>query len=75
MKQVYRGHEIVVTRQRCLGGWDRLYFSVYRVSDGYCCEEDGENSGEYIRDKVKQMRACIDRELASDDPWQERAGY
>lgn len=30
----YKGFEIEVKRERCLGGWDMVYFSVSRNSDG-----------------------------------------
>ena len=75
MKQTYCGHDITVTRERCLGGWQRLFYSVVRASDGYICVEDGENSDERVRDMVGYMRERIDAELATDDPWDERAGY
>lgn len=74
MKQTYRGHEISVTRERCLGGWDMLYYSVYRLSDGYCCVENFEDSDERVPDMVRHMRERIDAELAEDDPWMEGAG-
>jgi hypothetical protein len=68
----HRGHTIDVRRGECLGGWQRLFFTVIRDEDGYICVEDGENSDERVRDKVKQMRRRIDAELLSDDPWDER---
>ena len=73
MKTVYRGHEIDVHRDRCLGCWDMLYFSITRVSDGYeCeCEFSFEYSAEKVRDKVKQLKERIDNELAEEDPWGE----
>lgn len=69
----YRDHTIDVRRERCLGGWDRLYFSVYRDADGYCCVEDGTDGEDTIPYFVKLMKAHIDDALASDDPWGERA--
>lgn len=74
MRLIYRGHEITVTRERCLGGWDMLYTAIFRVSDGYECTSFCEDSGEKVRDQVRYMKQRIDAELAEDDPWMERAG-
>ena len=71
MKTTYRGHEIEVTRDHCLGGWDQLYFSIFRVSDGYECLSSFEDSAETIRDKIKELKERIDNELAEKDPWGE----
>ena len=34
MVVTYRGHEIKVVREKCLGGWDLLYYSAFRIADG-----------------------------------------
>lgn len=73
MRQIYRGHEIDVRRERCLGGWDRRYFTVVRQRDGYSCEEDGTDGGDTVREYVRDMKERIDAALADDDPWGERA--
>lgn len=72
MRVIYRGHEINVRRERCLGGWDMLYTSIFRVSDGYECTSFCEDSGEKVRDQIGYMKRRIDAELATDDPWCER---
>jgi len=73
MKVVYRGHEIEVKRERCLGGWSELYTTVFRLSDGLECVCDCEDSGERVVDQVRYMKERIDDELASDNPWGEKA--
>jgi hypothetical protein len=69
----YRGHTISVERQKCMGGWSQLYFSVFRESDGYECLSSFEDSEEMLSDKVQQLRDRIDAELIEDDPWGEAA--
>lgn len=73
MKSTYRGHEITVTREKCLGGWAMLYFSIFRVSDGYCCEDSFEDSDHTVRELHGHLKARVDNELAEADPWCERA--
>lgn len=72
MKAEYRGHEIEVTREKCLGGWSQLYYSIFRISDGYECTSGHQDSDETVRDMVTYMKQRIDNELAEDDPWGER---
>lgn len=62
-----------VRREKCLGGWPMLYFTIIRGSDGYICVDGFEDSDEKVYDKVKQLKARIDAELKSDDPWEESA--
>lgn len=72
MKVQYRGHEIEVKREKCLGGWSELYTTVYRLSDGLECVCDCEDSAEKVVDQVRYMKERIDEELASDNPWGEQ---
>lgn len=74
VKASYRGHEISVTRERCLAGYPILYYSIVRESDGYECMSGLEDSSETVRDKVRQLRERIDNELIEDDPWCEASG-
>jgi len=34
MKKIYKGYEIDVFKDRAMGGWNSIYYSVYRESDG-----------------------------------------
>ena len=74
MKAVYRGHEIEVKRDRCLGGWQMLYYSIFRLSDGFECMSGFEDSAEKSQDKIAQLKERIDNKLADDDPWCEKEG-
>lgn len=73
MKVSYKGYEIEVKRERCLGGWDMTYYTIYRESDGYECVCDFSEGEDSVRDWIKWMKERVDDELASDDPWGERA--
>lgn len=71
MKATHRGYEITVTREKCLGGWPLLYYSVCRIEDGWYAVDSFEDSGHTVRELVGHMKARIDAELAEDDPWME----
>jgi hypothetical protein len=72
MKAHHRGYEINVTREKCLGGWSMLYYSILRESDGWVVVESFEDSGHTVRELVRYMKERIDAELAEDDPWMEQ---
>lgn len=75
MKLVYKGHEIDVHREKCLGGYTLLYYSIFRVSDGYECLSSFEDSAEKVRDMVGYLKERVDAELAEEDPWNENGTY
>lgn len=39
-----------------------------RYANGYCCIEDFEDSEEYVRTKIKQLKSLVDDALGSNDP-------
>ena len=61
MKAIYRGVKIEARRERCLGGWDQVYWSAYRQSDGYGVA-DGFGGGT-VRECFADMKAEVDRFL------------
>jgi hypothetical protein len=60
---IYRGHEIEVKREKCLAGYLLLYYSIYRLSDGYCVEESFEDSAEKVWDMISYMKERLDAEI------------
>ena len=73
MKVEYKGHEIDVWRERCLGGWPLLYYSIFRMSDGYECTSGFTEDTSPVRTYVGYMKKRIDAEIAEADPWGEKA--
>jgi hypothetical protein len=73
MKIFYRGYELRAEREKCLGGWPLLYYSIMRESDGHFFVDSFEDSAVKVRDKIKQPRERVDAEHAEDDPWCEAA--
>ena len=75
LKETYRGHEIILSREECLGGWEQLYYSIYRVSDGYECECDFTSDNSELPVFMEHMKARIDAELSDADPWGENSKF
>ena len=62
MKVEYKGYEIEAKREQSMGGWENLYFSVYRISDGLevvCSFTEGSDTEEeyigYMKDRVDEF--------------------
>lgn len=63
MKSKYRGFEIDVTRDESLGGDEFLYFSIFRLSDGYEVESSFSSGSEKVREFMGYMKERIDKTL------------
>ncbi len=73
MKVTYKGYQIEAKREKCLGGWTLLYYSVFRVSDLYECLSDFSYGEDTVRDWIKMLKERVDAELLEGDPWGEKA--
>ena len=71
MRVSYRGHEIDAHREPCLAGYELLYFTVYRESDGYECVCSFTSGDDTPAEMVEYLKRRVDCELASPDPWDE----
>jgi hypothetical protein len=54
-----------------MAGYDLLYFSVFRESDGYECVNSFSDGTDTVHDYIGYMKTRIDSELREDDPWGE----
>lgn len=56
----YAGFEIEVERAKSLGGWEQLYYTVIRMSDGWIFQDSFEDSEETLGDKTQQLKNLVD---------------
>ncbi len=52
-----------------MGGWDMLYYSVFRESDMYECVSNFQDSAETLDDMIENLRIRIDKELVCGVPF------
>lgn len=70
MKVMYKGFEINVTREKCLGGWSMLYYQIYTPT-GYELVCSFEDSEEKVRDKIKQLKEIVDDYLINPQNYED----
>lgn len=58
MKIRYRGCEIEVKREKCLGGWDMLYYSVF--DEGFEVTSGFSESSETIKEFSAGLKNVVD---------------
>lgn len=72
MKTTYKDHEIEVKRETSIGGYETLYWSIIRKSDGYECDSGFEDSAETVNNVIANLKARVDAERSREDPWDEK---
>lgn len=60
MKSIYRGFEIEVTREKCLAGYPMIYYSIFRLSDGWELTSGFYDTADTVRSFLKDMKATVD---------------
>ena len=58
MKTTYRGCEIEVTREKCLGGWDMIYFDIF--DDGFEVTSGFSETTDTVREVIEDMKKVVD---------------
>ncbi len=71
MKVSYKGFDLEVKREQAMGGWEQLYFTAVRKSDRWFFIDGFEDSGETIRDKIKQLKESVDDYLQNPKDYEE----
>jgi hypothetical protein len=74
MKIKYRGFEIEATREECMGGYDFLYYTAYRICDYWemiCSFSDCEDT---VKDFMDCLKNWVDEyhespEVYEDEDW------
>jgi len=71
LKVSYKGYEIDTQREESLGGYDLLYWSIFRKSDGYEADSGFTTGDDSMISWIKGLKQRVDAELAGDNPWNE----
>jgi hypothetical protein len=58
MKGSYKGCEIEVTKEKCLGGWNMLFYSIF--DDGFEVTSGFSESEDTIKDFYNDLKNVVD---------------
>jgi len=71
MKITYKGFEINVRREQALGGWDNIYYSVMRESDGWLLCDDFSTGEDKLKDFANDLKNVVDDYLENPSDYEE----
>ena len=66
MKINYKGFELDARREKSMGGDTLLYYSIFRISDGYEVTSSFTYGLDKIRDFIKEMKVYVDDFIAKE---------
>ena len=69
MKIVYKGCEIEATKEKCLGGWDMIFFSVF--DDGFEVTSGFSESSDSVRDFINGLKVIVDDYIENPEEYSE----
>lgn len=71
MKVNYKGFEITAEREKSLGGWDNLYYTVMRISDGWFMHDSFTEDSSKIRDFIGYLKENVDSYYENPSEWED----
>lgn len=71
MKIEYRGFEIKAKKEQALGGWDNIYYTIMRKSDGWFLCDSFTEGDENVREFTYSLRNMVDDYLKNPEMYDE----
>lgn len=71
MKIRYRGFEIEVKREKCLAGYNLLYYTVVR-DDGYFLIDRFSYSADTVREMIGYLKQNVDDYIEHPEDWEDK---
>lgn len=71
MKTNYRGFEIDVHKDKCMGGWEQLYFTVMRLEDGWFMIDGFSEGNDTVKEFIQDMKNQVDNYYNNPLDWED----
>lgn len=71
MKEVYKGFEITISREECLGGWENTYWTIIRQSDLWIFEDDFTEGNDSLETIMEFLKAHVDDYLENPQDYED----
>lgn len=73
MKTKYKGFEIDIRREQALGGWDNIYYSVMRESDGWFLCDSFSTGEDKLKDFANDLKNVVDDYLENPNDYEDES--
>ena len=60
MKVNYKGFEIDVCRENCNAGYELLYYSIFRISDGWEMSSGYQDTDDTVKTMIQCFKGWVD---------------
>lgn len=67
----YKGFDLEVTREKCLGGWNMLYYSIFRKSDLWELASGFWDTKDSIKEGIKSCKSIVEDYLKNPEDYEE----
>ncbi|PPB12962.1 hypothetical protein ACLMAB_06040 [Brevibacillus laterosporus] len=74
MKVKYKEFALEASREKSLGGWSALYYTIYTPT-GYELVSSFEDSDEKVKDKIEQLKEIVDDYLVNPQNYVEKTHF
>lgn len=66
----YKGFKLKAEREKCMAGYNMVYYSAYRISDGWelCCRFS--DSADTVREFIKDLKSIVDDYLENPQEYE-----
>ncbi len=69
MKARYKGFDLEAKRDQCLAGWNMVYVSAIRVSDGWVMIESCSDDRDTLATHIKSLKHQVDDYYEHPENW------
>lgn len=70
MKATYKGFEIEVKREKCMAGYLLVYYSIFRISDGWEFDSGFYDTEDTVRSVMSSMKHKVDDYIANPQDYE-----
>lgn len=70
MKTAYKGFELDAKREQCLAGYPLVYYSIFRISDGWEFDSGFYDTADTVRSVINDMKATVDDYIANPQDYE-----
>jgi hypothetical protein len=67
----YRGFELEAKREKSMAGYDMVYVSAFRISDGWEFIADAYDGNISVREAIRELKNAVDKYYENPDGYED----